>query len=269
MPRYLFIALALLSRAIPALGQELYVNTEPASNMATHSLGIRLENQGFNQSNGFKNRTSLELMYGASKNLMLHTTFYASDYYQPGQRFEGISAYAKYRFLSVDSVQRHFRAAVFAKASSINNPLNNQEIALEGDNSGMQGGLVFTQLLHKLALSASGAYLRASDNRGGYSLPIGNSRDAIAYTFSAGYLLFPKAYRNYNQVNINLYTELLGKANPGYGQSYLDAAPAVQFIFNSVFRVDLSYRTPLYNHMLRNSRNTYLLRLEYNLFNIF
>lgn len=269
MRRYLFIALALLGRAIPVLGQELYVNTEPASNMATRSLGIRLENQGFSQSSDLKNRSSLELMYGASKNLMLHTTFYASNYYQPGQHFEGVSAYAKYRFLSVDSVQRHFRAAIFAKAANIGNPLNNQEIALEGDNSGLQAGLVFTQLLHKLALSASGSYLRAFNNRGGYLLPAGNSRDALSYTLSAGYLLFPKTYRDYNQVNVNLYTELLGKTNPGYGQSYLDAAPAIQFIFNSVFRVDLSYRAPLYNSMLRNSQHTYLLRLEYNLFNIF
>lgn len=268
MIRYLFIALALSSRAIPVLGQELYVNTEPASNMATHSLGIRLENQGFDK-NDFKNRTSLELMYGASKSLMVHTTFYASDYYRPGQRFEGISVYAKYRFLAIDSVQRHFRAAVFAKAASINNPLNNQEIALEGDNSGLQGGLVFTQLLHKVALSASGGYLRAFDNRGGYPLPVNNSRDELFYTLSAGYLLLPATYRDYNQVNVNLYAELLGKTNPGYGQSYLDVAPAVQFIFNSVFRVDLSYRAPLYSHMLRNSQNTYLLRLEYNLFNIF
>jgi len=268
MKRYLLVALALLGRATPLLAQELYVNTEPASNMATQSLGIRLENQGYN-SNGLKNRTNLELMYGASKNLMLHTTFYASNYYQSSQHFEGVSVYGKYRFLSVDSVQRHFRGAVFVKAASINNPLVNQEIALEGDNTGLQSGVVFTQLLHKLALSSSASYLRAYDNRGGSILPAGNSRDAIAYTLSAGYLLFPKTYQDYKQVNINLYTEFLGKSNPGYGQSYLDVAPAVQFIFNSVFRVDLSYRAPLYSHMLRNSANTYLIRLEYNLFNIF
>jgi hypothetical protein len=62
--------------------------------------------------------------------------------------------------------------------------------------------------------------------------------------------------------------ELLGKTNPGKGQSYLDAAPAVQFIFNSVCRLELSYRTPLYNDMVRNSKNMYLLRLEYNFFNL-
>ena len=266
--KIIFFAIILSGMISPAFSQELYVNTEPASNMATHSIGIRLENQGF-FTPVYKNRTSLEIMYGASKSLMIHGTLYNSDYYHSQQHFEGGSVYAKYRFLSIDSVQKHFRGAVFAKVADINNPLVNQEIGLEGDNSGFQTGVVFTQLLHKLALSASASYLHALDNSGGYTLPATNARDAVGYTLSAGYLLFPKSYENYNQVNMNVYAELLGKTNPGYGQSYLDIAPAVQLIFNSVFRVDFSYRTPLYNNMIRTSQNTYLVRLEYNLFNVF
>jgi hypothetical protein len=266
--KVILFAIILSGMICPAFSQELYVNTEPASNMATHSIGIRLENQGyFNPV--YKNRTSLEVMYGASKNLMVHGSLYESDYYHTDQHFEGGSVYAKYRFLSIDSVQKHFRGAVFAKVSDINNPLVNQEIGLEGDNSGFQTGVVFTQLLHKLALSASTSYLHAFDNSGGYKLPVTNSHDEIGYTLSAGYLLLPKSYENYNQVNLNVYAELLGKNNPGYGQSYLDVAPAVQLIFNSVFRVDFSYRTPLYNNMVRTTQNTYLVRLEYNLFNVF
>jgi len=253
---------------LPAFSQELYINTEPASNMATHSIAIRLENQGY-FSPDYKNRTSLEVMFGASKHLMVHGTLHSSDYYHTGQHFEGGSAYAKYRFLSIDSVQEHFRGAVFAKISAINNPLPNQEIGLEGDNSGFQTGLVFTKLIHKLALSASASYLHGFNNLGGYNIPVINAHDAAAYSLSAGYLLFPKKYENYNQVNMNIYTELLGKTNPGYSQSYLDIAPAVQFIFNSFLRVDFSYRTPLYNNMVRTSANTYLVRLEYNLFNVF
>lgn len=263
-----FFAVVLSGTICPAFSQELYVNTEPASNMATNSVGIRLENQGyFNPV--YKNRTSIETMFGASKDWMIHGTLYASDYYHTQQHFEGGSAYAKYRFLSVDSVQSHFRGAVFAKVSAINNPLPNQEIGLEGDNTGFQTGVVFTRLIHKLALSATASYLHAFDNLGGYNLPSGNARNAAGYSLSAGYLLFPKKYENYNQVNVNVYAELLGKANPGYGQSYLDVAPAVQLIFNSFFRVDFSYRTPIYNNMVRTSANVYLVRLEYNLFNVF
>lgn len=266
MIRKIIIALGLCVPAMLAHAQELYVNTEPASNMAVNSLGIRAENQAYRQ-NGLKDRSTIELMYGASKSLMVHTSLYASNFYQ-GEHVEGASAYAKYRFLSVDSVQRHFRGAIFGKISTISNPIVNQEISLEGDNSGLQGGVVFTQLMHKLALSGSASYLHGFDNQG-YDFPANNARDAVAYTLSAGYLVLPKNYQNYDQVNLNLYIELLGKNNPGYSQSYLDIAPAAQLIFNSVFRVDFSYRTPVYNNMLRNSQNMFLLRLEYNLFNIF
>jgi hypothetical protein len=263
----LLLAICLMALAHTVFSQELYVNTEPASNMATGSLGLRIENQGFFKPD-YKNRSTFEAMYGVSRHLMIHSSLYMSDYYQNNQHFEGGSIYAKYRFLSIDTVQKHFRGAFFVKASSINNPFHNQEISLEGDNSGLQSGVIFTQLLHKLALSGSASYLRAFDNRGGYTLPVSQAKDAAAYTLSAGYLMFPKNYRSYKQVNVNLYVELLGKTNPGYAQSYLDAAPAVQFIFNSVCRLDLSYRTPLYNDMVRNSKNMYLVRLEYNFFNL-
>jgi len=262
----ILLALCLTALACTAFGQELYVNTEPASNMAARSLGIRLENQGF-FSPEFKNRTTLEAMYGASGKLMLHGAAYLSDFYRDNQRLEGGSFYGKYRFLSVDTVQSHFRGAFFGKAAISSNPYNTQEIALEGDNSGLQGGVVFTKLIHKLAISGSASYLRAFNNTGN-ALPLTGAKDAVAYTLSAGYLLLPKNYSSYKQVNVNVYAEFLGKANPGYGQSYLDAAPAVQLIFNSVCRLDFSYRTPLFNSMERNSKNMYLVRLEYNFFNL-
>lgn len=261
------LILGLFALVKAAVAQELFVNTEPASNMATRSLGIRLENQAY-ANNGVKNRSTLEVMYGQSKYLMLHASAYTSDYYTPGTKFEGVSTYAKYRFLSVDSVQSHFRGAAFFKASLISNPLINQEITLEGDNTGFQAGFVFTRLAHKLALSGSASYLHGINRGDNYFQP-GFARDEVAYTLSAGYLLLPRVYENYNQTNMNVYMELLGKNAPGYGQSYLDAAPAVQLIFNSVFRVDLSYRIPVYNQMLRTSNNTFLIRLEYNLFNVF
>ncbi len=106
--KHLLLALCLWAMACPVFSQELYVNTEPASNMATNSLGIRVEDQGyFNPT--YKNRETLELMYGASRHLMLHGSVYVSNYYENQQHFEGGSVYAKYRFLSIDSVQKHFR----------------------------------------------------------------------------------------------------------------------------------------------------------------
>jgi hypothetical protein len=265
--KHFLLGICLSALVCPVFSQELYVNTEPASNMATHSLGIRVENQGYFNPE-FKNRSTLELMYGASRHLMIHGSIYVSDYYQNQLHFEGGSVYAKYRFLSIDSVQRHFRGAFFAKASGINNPVVNQEISLEGDNSGVQSGVVFTQLLHKLALSGSVSYLHDWDNGGSYSPPVNHASNSIAYTVSSGYLLLPRAYKDYSQTNVNIYAELLGKVNPGYGQSYLDFAPAVQLIFNSLLRVDFSYRLPIYNSMVRNTDYMYLVRLEYNIFNL-
>ncbi|WP_146381265.1 hypothetical protein [Mucilaginibacter pallidiroseus] len=256
-----------MALACTVFGQELYVNTEPASNMAAGSLGIRLENQGFFKPT-YKNRSTLEAMYGLSGKVMVHGAAYLSNFYQNSQRFEGGSFYAKYRFLSFDDVQTHFRGAVFGKASLITNPYVMQEISLEGDNTGLQSGLIFTQLLHKFAISGSASYLRGFDNLGNNHAQITGAKDALAYSLSAGLLVLPKIYRNYNQVNVNIYAEVLGKTNPGYNQSYLDIAPAVQLIFNSVCRLDLSYRTPIYNNMQRNSANMYLLRFEYNFFNL-
>ena len=40
------LAICLMAIGYPLFAQELYVNTEPASNMATGSLGLRLEGQG-------------------------------------------------------------------------------------------------------------------------------------------------------------------------------------------------------------------------------
>lgn len=133
---------------------------------------------------------------------------------------------------------------------------------------GLQSGLIFTQLLHKLALSGSINYLRELDNQY-HLISTDFAKVALAYFLSSGYLLFLENLSNYNQINVNLYLELLGKSNPSYGQNYLNAEPALQFIFNSVFRVDLSYRTLIYNSMTRNLENAYLVRLEYNLLNVF
>ena len=62
---------------------------------------------------------------------------------------------------------------------------------------------------------------------------------------------------------------MLGTAFPGKNKSYADIAPAIQFIFNSIARVDLSYRTQLTGNAQRLSNNYFMIRLEYNLLNIF
>lgn len=263
--------------------QELYVSTEPASNMAANSLGFRLTSRFFKMEYEKQTGTRIEpeLMLGISKNLMVHVTGLASNQMQPSIEWEGASLYAKYRFFSNDDVHSHFRMAAYVKGAIINNPFvpemkegatrlyKNQELDLEGGASGVAGGLVATQLLYKLAVSATLGYNRFMNNTKD-KLPDYLPSNAVNYSLSAGYLLLPRTYCSYEQTNLNLYLEFLGKANTDAlsRSQYLDVAPAIQFIFNSATRIDFSYRTQLFGDMSRNVFNTFTVRFEHNIFNI-
>lgn len=285
MKRILMIALLIVSVNSLVSAQELYVNTEPASNMPANSLGIRLTNKFFDMKHSGDNgmRFEPEVMWGVNKRLMVHVLGYASNMMQPSVKMEGGSLYAKYRFLSLDQQHAHFRMAAYVRGSLINNPYypvmpdgthaarpyDNKELDLEGATSGVNGGIIATQLLHKLALSTTLGYSRYMNNVKD-NIPDDFSRNSVNYSLSAGYLVLPVKYKNFQQTNLNLYVELLGKTNTdavGRG-SYLDIAPAVQFIFNSTTRLDLSYRTQLTGDMPRNTSNVFLFRIEHNIFNI-
>lgn len=251
-----------------ANAQELYVFSEPASNMPAKSIGLRATAEGMQQMGEFRTRTVAEAMVGINKNFMLHLQGFASD--MDGQfNLEGASLYAKYRFLSVDDLHSHFRGAVFGRISSSKRPTFTEDINLEGDNQGWQAGAVFTQLIHKLALSGTVAYNRTFDDLDKVVPATLQPKQMINYNLSSGYLLLPFVYKNYNQPNFNLYVELLGKTNPDNGHSYLDIAPAVQFIINSRTRFDFGYRFQAYGNIEnRYLKNMFLLRTEFNFFNI-
>lgn len=285
MKKFIMIAVAIIAGTGMVAAQELYVNTEPASNMPANSLGIRLTNKFFSMehSGDVGMRFEPEVMWGVNKRLMVHVLGYASNMMQSSIRAEGGSVYAKYRFLSLDQQHAHFRMAAYVRGSVIDNPYypvipdgthamrpyDNKELDLEGATSGVNGGIIATQLLHKLALSTTLGYSRYMNNVKD-NIPEGFSKNAVNYSLSAGYLVLPVKYKNFQQTNLNLYLELLGKTNTdGVGRgSYLDVAPAIQFIFNSTTRLDLSYRTQLAGDMPRNTFNSFLIRFEHNIFNI-
>ena len=246
--------------------QELYVFTEPASNMPARSIGIRLTHEGMS-SGGWSSRTIPEMMIGVNKKLMFHLQGFFSDM-DGDYRAEGASIYGKYRFLSVDGLKTHSRMAAFARVSQSKRTFPTSDINLEGDNSGMQGGLIFTQLLHKLALSANVSYSKAF-GRDRYDAALPGPDKLIGYSVSSGYLLLPFVYKDYNQPNFNLYFEVLGKTNPADGHFYVDLAPAVQMVINSRTRIDLGYRFQMAGNMAgRYTRNMYLARVEFNFFNV-
>ncbi|MBB6237655.1 hypothetical protein HDC90_002277 [Pedobacter sp. AK013] len=268
MKRIFVLALMIIGANTIGFAQELYVFTEPASNMPTKSIGVRITNEGMFNNPGFVSRTIPEIMIGFNKNLMMHAQGFMSD--MDGKyRLEGGSLYAKYRFLSLDEAQSHFRASAFGRVSTSRRPTYTHDINLEGDNSGVQGGLIFTQLLHKLALSSTLGYAHAFENYDRQIAGMPQPKNMFSYSLSSGYLVLPVVYKDYKQPNFNVYLELLGKTDPSSGQSYLDIAPAIQMILNSTTRIDLGYRFQATGNIdNRYTKNMYLLRAEFNFFNV-
>jgi len=268
--RLIFLNFLLLLASVPAKTQELYVFTEPASNMATRSIGLRLNNSFMDEKNSSRINYHLipEVMLGLSKKVMLHADAFLSNR-NKSLDAEGASVYIKYRFLSNDDVQRHFRMSAFARGSINNSDIHQEEINLYGHNSGIEAGVVATQLLHKIAISSGISFVRAGDNAKNKFPYSTNKSSAINYTLSAGKLMLPKEYKDYKQTNVNLILEFLNQLNLGSGHYYTDIAPALQFIFNSQGRIDLGYRKELGSSLQRTAPNGLFLRLEYNLFNVY
>jgi hypothetical protein len=263
------ILIFLCSSLIVARAQELFVFSEPASNMAKGNLGLRMMASFMKEKseNCFNIHYMPEVMYGISKNLMVHTSAFLSNR-NNGIAAEGGYFYAKYKFLNQDDVQRHFRMSTFGRFSLNNSDIHQEEINLFGHNSGYELGVNATQLLHKVAISGGLSYIQALANGSKYEFPTSQSDKALYYTLSFGKLMLPKEYTDYKQTNVNLMCELLAQTLPSNGKTYLDIAPSVQFIFLSKIRLDLAYRFELFSNMLRTAPNGFLIRFEYNFFNV-
>ena len=250
--------------------QELYVFSEPASNMPAHSLSIKQTAKILH--NDFSKRTesrhTTELMFGVNKNLMIHTSTTFSDMYSTNLKWESAKLYMKYRFLSNDGVHSHFRMAAFAEGSYSRNDAAYQELSLDGDQSGVQAGVIATQLLHKLAVSSSVSISEILQSTRGQKsgAPLfvpAVPYEAFNYSLSAGYLVLPKKYTSYDQTNLNLYIELLGQRTTDLKRYFIDLAPAAQLIFNSTAKLNLGYRFQVNSNMYRMSERSWLISFEW------
>jgi len=248
--------------------QELYPFAEPASNMPAKSLGLKMGTM-FGKgphSNRVMQRYSPEVMLGLNKKWMLHGNLSFSDMHESYFYFESARVYAKYRFLSKDELHKHFRMAAFASAAYSRNHLDHNELSLMGDHNGVQGGIIATQLWHKFALSGTASLTEVFDEkRGDKILPQQYAFEMLNYSLSAGYLVFPKNYTDYNQTNLNIYAELLGGRNLDwkYEKYFLDLAPSVQFIFKSTSKLNIGYRFQLKSDIYRLMKNSFMLSYEY------
>ncbi|TWI83928.1 hypothetical protein IQ13_2047 [Lacibacter cauensis] len=255
---------------VAAKAQELYIFSNPASNIPAKALVAKVSTKTMRSyhNNEREFRFMPELQLGLSKNWMVTGNMsFSNMFFQSKQQFESARLYTKYRFYSNDEVHKHFRAAVYAAGAWSNNPLVYQELNLEGDNSGLQLGVVATQLVNKFAASAGVSYVRQLETKDKLNLGLQFSNHALQYNLSMGYLLFPLKYENYKQTNLNLYCEFLAQQNTDVKVGFIDIAPAVQLIFNSSTRFNVGARYQLTGNAHRMANRSVFISLEHYFLN--
>lgn len=247
--------------------QELFIYSEPASNMPSKTIAPKFTGL-FSNPGSFKQRYKPELMFGIDKNWMVHLSSTFSNYYSAATRYESSKLYAKYRFYSDDQVHKHFRIAAFADVAFTRSRYVYDEMSLEGDNSGAQLGVIATKLVNKFALSGTVAYTGLFPKNKVEMHSALNSLNAVNYSLSAGYLLLPKEYVDYNQTNLNVYLEVLGSKSLDNNKRFVDLAPALQLIFNSNTKINFGYRFQVAGNMSRMTERSWLVGFEHTIFNV-
>ena len=264
------------------LGQELYINTEPASLIPKGTKVIRLHHHSIflNEDNepwSHKNAKIFipQISYGISKHIMVSAALQISNNpydASPNMAFNGFKLYSKQRIISTDKQKYHTRLSSFIKYTnhgkwnSPNYKFIRNSYDLDFQDSGAEIGLIATQLIKKLAVSVTSGYGIIS-NRTSDGAFDDKSFNSLHNSISAGYLLFPRKYKSYKQTNFNIYLEYLtssivSKNYPsGYKKFMSTFAPGIQFIIMSRSRLDFGYK-------LRkgNMPNEFLVKLTYIIF---
>ena len=251
------------------IGQELFVVTDPASNVPANSLAVNVMQSAFKEKfeSGYNYHFMPEVTYGLNKNLMVRGSAFISTRTN-ALYAEGGGVMAKYRFYSEDDLNSHFRMAAYGRYSFNRGDIHQEQIEILGHNTGFETGLIATKLIKKLAISTSVSFEKALDNKPNYPFPDNIGDNATNYTLSFGKLMYPKKYTSFKQTNINLMVEFVGQTINETGKSYVDVVPAIQFIFNSQARLDLAYRQELISSMLRSAPNGFYFNLYYTFFDL-
>jgi len=278
--RILFILFLLIHTYIIS-AQELYINSEPASLIPKGTKVVRLTNSnifldGSNIMGSISNAfiVTPSLSYGLSKKIMVSGSFqFANKPYEqdmmPNFGFNGFKLYSKQRILTTDKDKYHTRLSSFIKYSYHENKFMKDNLDLELQDTGFELGLIGTQLIKKLAISITSGFTRISNidekfTQGTTVKWQKTNVNTFKNSISAGYLLFPRKYKSYNQTNFNIYLEyitntIITKDFPSrYNKFSSTLAPGIQFILLSRSRLDFSYK-------LRNREmpEEFLIKLTY------
>ena len=312
--------LALLSFSLQA--QELFPIGDNASSVPKGALGVRAFDEGYKETDLFRNLAGIKLLYGATSKLSISATATLSDIHEKNLPFDfithnhgstpndstktpqqgvpypyifnSIDLYAKYRFYTADGENSHLRMAVYGEGSYVAVPSHEAEPDLLMHTSGYGGGIIATYLKHHFAASLTTGLIIPSSYKGNtydkyggiYPTTIDYGK-AMNYSLSLGYLLYPKNYTGYNQVNWNIYCEFTGKAygaakayqydGPFAGAllytlpittpilksgAYLDIDPGVQCIINSTYRIEASVAFHLINQSYDHLYPYYLVGMQ-------
>ncbi len=292
------------------LAQELFPQTEPASNIPKEVIAIKIENEFYGDGNARRSWQGYKFMYGINSKWMISQTFSFSNHHGfklPGDfidstgngnkftdgvkrgmkypyRFENLCVNVKYRFLSCDGDHKHFRMASYLDLAGGNDAHYNAEPNLEGDNSGIGGGIIATLLRNKFAASLTTGFIIPHFYKQFFPDILIRYGSDFNYSLSFGYLLLPRTYKNYRQTNVNLYVEFIGNAygsakisqdgqnisianDPAFQNgNYLEMRPSIQFILHSNTRIDFSISQPLISHSYSKTDPAFYFNIARNFF---
>ncbi|MEO6693570.1 MAG: hypothetical protein ABIY50_11615 [Ignavibacteria bacterium] len=267
---------ALLLLANYSFGQELYIVSHPAANLSKNRIEFRNNVVSYDNFKYFHN--SFELNYGLLGNLTLYNSvFYSLD---NGYKFIGnYEGTVRYRLHDIDKKNYHLR---FAAQSGILIPVNSKPIVSNAveyelhpghkvkffnfinditvpsvdfhttDNYTIKNDLIVTNLIKRFSITGEmGFNVNVPKN----DFKFGNYFDG---SLAMGYLLLPKKYNNYNDINVNLYSEskafyflknkFLGNEITNSGGFRLDTYIGIQAIFFSSLMAELSYKIPIHSN---------------------
>lgn len=276
--KFIVVFAMIMASHFSITAQELYVFSDPASNVPAKSLSLKYASKWMNEdmfmSKMLMSRHMVDASIGINKKWMIRPAFTFGDMFSHGAfRWESASIYSKYRFYSQDDIHRHFRAAAFFKALYSKNDLEFEELNADGDQSVLQGGLILTQLINKLAISSTLALTEVTNRERwkDYPGPRDYNYRSFNYSLSAGYLVLPRQYTSYKQTNFNVYLELIGSKGLDRKYYFIDLAPAVQFIFNSNTKLNIGYRFQAKGNAYRmsNAAPSISFSVERTFFNTF